>query len=114
MKVFIKNYNEESDKEYFLETDVQNSENLHNLHNDLLILPERMKIYKVGKPVANLHNKTEYVIYIRNLKQALNNRLALKNLHGIIKFKQKAWLKSYIDINIDLRIKMILKKIFSS
>ena len=32
---FIKNYNEESDEEYFLEVDVQYSEELHELHNDL-------------------------------------------------------------------------------
>ena len=31
-KDFIKNYNEESDAGYFLEVDVQCSENLHNLH----------------------------------------------------------------------------------
>ena len=29
-----------------------------------------MKIEKVEKLVANLHDKTEYVIHIRNLKQA--------------------------------------------
>ena len=40
---FIKNYNEESDKGYFLEVDVQYPEKLHELHNDLLVLPERMK-----------------------------------------------------------------------
>ena len=32
-----------------------------------------MKIEKVEKLVANLHNKTEYVIHIRNLKQASNH-----------------------------------------
>ena len=31
-----------------------------------------MKVKKVEKLVANLHNKTGYVIHIRNLKQALN------------------------------------------
>ena len=28
--------------------------------------------------VANLHDKTEYAIHIRNLKQALNNELVSK------------------------------------
>ena len=46
---FIKSYNEESDKGYFLEVDVQYLEKLHDLHNDLLILPERIKIEKVEK-----------------------------------------------------------------
>ena len=40
----IKNYNEESDEEYFLEIDVHYLEKLHELHNDLPFLPERMKI----------------------------------------------------------------------
>ena len=42
-KDFIKNYNEESDEEYFLEVDVQYLKKLHELHNDLLFLHERMK-----------------------------------------------------------------------
>ena len=66
-------------------------------------LPERMKIEKVEKLVANLHDRTEYVIHIRNLKQALNHGLALKNVHRIFKFNQKAWLLTYI--NTDLRKK---------
>ena len=57
-KDFIKNCNEESDEEYFLEFDVQYIEKLHELHNDLLFLPERMKTEKVKKHVANLHDKT--------------------------------------------------------
>ena len=52
-----------------------------------------MKIEKVEKPVANLHDITEYVIYVKKLKQALNHGLALKNVHRVIKFNQNAWLK---------------------
>ena len=37
-----------------------------------------MKTEKVEMVVANLHDKTEYVIHIRNLKQALNHGLVLK------------------------------------
>ena len=71
-----------------------------------------MKIEKVKKLVANIDDKTEYVIYIRNLKQALNHGLVLKKLHRIIEFKEKAWLKSCIDMNTNLRKKgkMLLKK----
>ena len=64
-----------------------------------------MKIEKVEKLVANLHDKTEYVIHIRNLKQALNHGLVLKKVHRVIKFNQNAWLKPYIDMNTDLRKK---------
>ena len=52
-------------------------------------LPKRMKIEKAEKLVANLHDKTEYVIHIRNLKQALNHWLVLKKLQRVIKFNQK-------------------------
>ena len=70
---FIKSYNEESDKEYFLEVDVQYPEKIQDLHNNSPFLPGRMKIEKVEKLVATLHDKTEHVIHIRNLKQALNH-----------------------------------------
>ena len=64
-----------------------------------------MNIEKVEKLVANSHDKTEYVIHIKNLKQALNHGLVLKNVHRAIKFNQNAWLKPYININTDLRKK---------
>ena len=65
---FIKNYNEDNDKACFLEVDVQFTEKLHEVRNDLPSLAERMKIEKVEKLVTNVHDKTEYIIYIRNLK----------------------------------------------
>ena len=37
-----------------------------------------MKLEQVEKLVANLHDKTEYVVHIRNLEQVLNNELVLK------------------------------------
>ena len=73
---FIKNYNEESDEGYFVE-----------------------------KLVANLHDKTEYVIHIRYLKQALNRGLVLKKVYKVIKSNQNAWLKPYIDVNTGQRKK---------
>ena len=53
---------------------------MRNLRKDLPFLPERMKIEKVEKFIANLHDKTEYVIH--NLEKS-----------------------SYIDINTELRNK---------
>ena len=102
-EIFIKIYKEESDKGYFLKVDVKYTEKLQKLHNDLPFLPERMKIEKVEKLVANLHDKTEYVINIRILKQALNHRLVLKKVHRVIKFNQNASLKPYIDMSTDLK-----------
>ena len=58
-KDFIKIYNEESDKRYFLEVDVQYLEKLHKRHNHLPFFPERIKIEEVEKLIANLHDKTE-------------------------------------------------------
>ena len=63
---FIKNYNGKRKEGSFLEVHLQLLENMHELHNDLPFLPERMKIEKVEKLVANLHNKTVYVTRIRN------------------------------------------------
>ena len=100
---FIKNYIEESDWGYFFEFDVQYLEKLLELHNNLSFLPERIKIEKVEKLVSNLHGKTEYIIYIRNLKQVLNHGLVLQKVHRAIKFYQNAWLKPYIVMNTDLR-----------
>ena len=56
---FIKNHNEETDEGYFLEVDVQYPEKLHQLHNDLLFLPERMKLKKIIKLVTNLQDKND-------------------------------------------------------
>ena len=103
---FIKNYNKESDEGYFLKVDIQYPEKLHEFHNDLLFLPERMKFEKVEKVVTNLHDKTEYVIHISNLKQALNHGLILKKVHRVIKFNQKAWIRPYIEMNTKLRQKV--------
>ena len=48
-----------------LEVDVQYLEKVHELHNDLPFLPERMKIEKAEKLIANLHDKSEYAIHIK-------------------------------------------------
>ena len=47
-----------------------------------------MKIEKIEKLVASLHDKTEYVIHKRNLKQALNHGLILKKVYIVIKFNK--------------------------
>ena len=86
---FMKSYNEESGEGYCLKVDVQNPEKLDKLHNDLPFLPERMKIEKVEKLVTNLHNKTEYVMHIKNLKQVLIHGLILKKSHRVIKIWSK-------------------------
>ena len=44
--------------------DVEYRKNLHNLHGDLLFLPERLKIEKPNKLVSNVSDKKNYVIHI--------------------------------------------------
>ena len=65
---FIKTYNEERNEGYFLEVDIQYPETLHELHNNLSFLPERMKIKKVEKLVTNSRDKTEYIIDMINFE----------------------------------------------
>ena len=103
MMISWKNYNEEHDEGYFLEVDAQHLGKLHNLHIGLPFLPNRKKIEKPEKFVANLHEKTEYVIHIRDLKQTLYHGFVLKKFHRVIKIYQNAWLKPYIDMNADIR-----------
>ena len=74
---FIKGCNEDSNEGHFFEDDVQYPERLHDLLNELPFLPDRKKIEKVENLVANLNNKKEYVIHIKNLKQTLNHWLFL-------------------------------------
>ena len=45
------------------------------------------------KLVVNMHDKTEYVVHIRNLKQAVNHCIVLKKVHKSISFNQDEWLK---------------------
>ena len=77
-KNFIKNYDENSDKGYILEVDIEYPKKIFNLHSDLLFLPERKKIGKCNKFVCTVQEKENYVIRIRALKQVLNHGLILK------------------------------------
>ena len=53
---FFKNHDEDSDKGYILEVDVEYPKRFYNLHKDLPSLPERMKIKKGHKHVCNIYN----------------------------------------------------------
>ena len=102
-EAFIKNYDENSDKGYIFEVDVNYPEKILMLHSDLAFLPERMKINKCTKLTCTIQNKENYIIHIRALKQEINHRLKLKKVHKVIEFNQEAWLKPYIDMNTNLR-----------
>ena len=95
MKCSWKNFDENSNKGYILEVDVEYPKDLYNLHSDLPFLSERIKIQKRHQLVCNLYDKK--VVHTRTLKQALlNHGLILKQVHRVIQFNEEAWLKSYI------------------
>ena len=93
-------------KGYLLEVDVKYPKELHDLHNDLPFMCEKMEINKVEKLVPDLCDKTKYVIHIRASDQALKHVLILEKVHRVIEFNQSALLKPYIDFNTELRTKV--------
>ena len=92
-----------TDNGYQLEVDVSYPEELHNPHNDLPFMCERMEINGVEKLVPNLRDKKNYVIHIQGLKQAVQHGLRLDRIHRVIEFDQSPWLRTYIDFNTQLR-----------
>ena len=44
-------------------------------------------------------DKNNYVIYYKNIQWCLDLGMKFKKIHGILKFKQKNWMKPYIDFN---------------
>ena len=91
---FIRNYDENCDIGYFLDVDMEYSENLHESHWYLPFLP-----VKKDKLLTTLEDKTNYIVTLSTLKQALDHGLSLKKVHRVISFRQEAWLKPYIDKN---------------
>ena len=72
-----------------------------------------MKIEKFEKFLVNLDDKREHTIHIRNLKQALNRWLVLKNGQTVTKFNWKVWLKSNMQYRAEKKWrKWFWKKIF--
>ena len=107
----------------FLEVDLEYSDELHVLHNDYPLTPEKLAIrydilsdyckkiadeygIQVGdvkKSVSNLGNKTNYVLHYRNRQLYLSLRMKLTKIHKVLKSKQSDWMKKYIDFNTEER-----------
>ena len=89
-----------------LEVDLEYPKNLHDLHNDYPFCPERVECKnRVEKLIPNLRNKTKYVIHYKNLIQCLKAGMKLKKIHRGIKFIESEWMRSYIEMNTNLRTK---------
>ena len=106
-----------------LEVDLKSPTELHELHNDYPLAPEKLRINQnmlsnycfniankyglkiggVNKIVPNLGNKSKFIVHYRNLQLYLSLGMNLTKVHRILKFKRSDWLKKYIDFNTDKR-----------
>ena len=104
---------------YEFEVDLEYPQELHDIHNDYPLAPEKINIPKewlsnyclkiarihniitgtVKNLVPNLMNKNNCLLQYRNLKQCLELAMKIKKTHRILKFKQIDWMSLYIDFN---------------
>ena len=100
---------------YILEVDLKYPEHLHDSHSDYPLAAEKLRItnemlsayssFLISKHVTsekltpNLYDKTNYVVHCENLRLYLKHGLQLVKVHRILKFRQSAWIKPYIDFN---------------
>ena len=88
----------------FLEVYLAYPEDLHDLHNDYPLAPERNKIGNVEKLIPKLNNKTNYVAHYEKLKLYESLGLKITKIHRGIKFEESSWLEKYINLKKKLRI----------
>ena len=122
-KINLGKYTENSKKGMILEVDLEYPKELHDLHNDYPLGPEKVKVTNemlsdyckkikkkfnlsgglVYKLIPTLAEKQKYVLHYRNLQLYLNLGLKLKKVHRVLEFNQSSWLKQYIDFNTQKR-----------
>ena len=88
-----------------LEVNLEYPEELHDLHKEYPLAPERLTIGKVKKLVPNLYDKEKYQIHHKTLKQCLELGMKLTKIHRGVSFDEKDFMKPYIDLNTKLRAK---------
>ena len=122
-KTNLGKYELDSKEGLILEVDLEYPKELHDLHNDYPIAPEKVKVSKnmlstyckkivekysisiglVSKLIPTLRDKKEYVLHCRNLQLYLDLGLKIKKIHRVLKFDQSPWLRQYIDFNTENR-----------
>ena len=86
-----------------LEVDLEYPVKLHDFHNDFPLAPEKMILGKVEKLTQNLRDKEKMVLHGKNLQLYLSLGMKLKLIRRGLKFKEKDFMKNYIDKNTSLR-----------
>ena len=86
-----------------LEVDLEYPAELHDFHNDFPLAPERLTLGKVEKLTQNLRDKEKMVLHGKNLQLYLSLGMKLKKIQRGLKFKEKDFMKNYIDKNTFLR-----------
>jgi len=115
----IQNVPDDNPTGYILEVDMEYPHDLHDLHNDYPLAPEKVFVTKemlspyaqsfpdshilAEKLVPNLNDKTKYVTHYVNLKLYTRLGMRLKRIHRILEFTQHPWIKPYIDFNTEKR-----------
>ena len=115
----LNSISEKSPTGYILQVDLEYPDELHVLHNDYPLAPEKradeyeIKFGDVKTLIPNLGNKTNYVLHYRTLQLYLSLGLKLTKIHRVLKFKQSDWMKKYIDFKKkEQMLLIVLKKIF--
>jgi hypothetical protein len=95
----------DGERGYIVEVSVDYPESLHDLHNAFPFLPVKQcpPGEKIPKLLMTLESKNYYVCHLRVLRQALEHGLVLREVHQVLTFKQSFWLKSYVDVNNEVR-----------